>query len=149
MKKLAYASVSFAAALTTMPASAVRAEQQCYPAPRFKILATEVIDRKTGLTWQRGMAPVKKTWAEAKAYCPMVGANFRLPSVKEILTILDVTQSYGIDLVAFPGTPHSQFWTSSAAAGTALDAWVGSFGSSGGGATTRAVSEPLQVRCVR
>lgn len=148
MKKLAYASASLAAALTTMLSPAVRAEQQCYPAPRFKILATEVIDRKTGLTWQRGRAPVRKTWAEAKTYCPMVGANFRLPSVKEIVTIIDLTQSYGIDLIAFPGTPNFHYWTSSPVVGQPLNAWVGGFGE-GGSAAQRLVSEPLEVRCVR
>ncbi len=148
MNKSVYAAASFAAAMTTMPASVASAVLPCYPAPRFTISATEVIDGKTGLTWQRGVAPVGKTWADAKAYCPTVGANFRLPSVKELLTIVDLTKSDpAIDTAAFPGTPATYFWTSSAVAGSSISAWLVHFNK--GDAYDVVVSNTSQVRCVR
>ncbi len=149
MKKSVLAVASFAAALSTMPARAALAALPCYPAPRFTVSASEVVDGKTGLIWQRGVAPVVKTWADAKAYCPTVGANFRLPSVKELLTIVDLTKfaAPAIDTTAFPGTPSAAFWTSSAMAGNSLYAWLVDFDV--GNPSSGEVVGTNQVRCVR
>jgi len=137
------------AALTTTGAAAAMAGLPCYPSPRFTTTPTEVVDGKTGLTWQRGVASVAKTWAEAKAYCPTVGANFRLPSVKELLTIVDFTKSNpAIDTTVFPGTTAAVFWTSSAVAGNnPSHAWSVNFGTSRAG--SYGVGGAGQVRCVR
>lgn len=150
MKNLRFVTPTIAVLLTTASASALCAGLPCYPSPRFTLSATEVRDGKTGLTWQRGVAPVARTWADAKAYCPMVGANFRLPSVKELLTILDFTKTNtppAIDTTAFPGTPALDFWTSSGEASGPYLAWFVNFAD--GGTFNAGVSNTYQVRCVR
>ncbi len=134
----------------TVPASVGSAALLCYPAPRFTTGPTEVVDGKTGLTWQRGVAPRTKTWADAKAYCPTVGANFRLPSVKELMTIVDLTKiSPAIDTAAFLNTLGTEFWTSSEVVGIpgAPEARIVHF--LVGTAWDSAVGDSLQVRCVR
>lgn len=145
MKYLALGAASF---VTALEATAAFAGLPCYPSPRFTVSATEVVDGKTGLTWQRAVAPEAKTWANAKSYCPTVGANFRLPSVKELLTIVDFTKSDpAIDTTVFPGTRAASFWTSSPVAGGPASAWYVGFDS--GATNGLSVGETSQVRCVR
>lgn len=145
MKYFALGAASF---VTVLAATAAFAGLPCYPSPRFTVSATEVVDGKTGLTWQRSVAPEAKTWADAKTYCPTVGANFRLPSVKELLTIVDFTRSEpAIDTAVFPGTKSASFWTSSPVAGSPPFAWFVGFES--GVTNGLGVGETSQVRCVR
>jgi hypothetical protein len=105
-----------------------------------------VLDRTTGLTWQRNVAPPKLSWSDALTSCPL---GWRLPSVNELQTIVDQNrQSPPIDPVAFPGTPSEDFWTSSAKAGDPTPrAWYVAF--IHGHADTDLVSSNFWVRCVR
>ncbi|MBH1988473.1 MAG: DUF1566 domain-containing protein [Myxococcaceae bacterium] len=49
--------------------------------------------------------------------------SWRLPSVKELRTLVDVTTSNpSIDIYAFPNTPASWFWSSTQIAG-GVNAW--------------------------
>ncbi len=87
-------------------------------------------DLKTGLTWLRAPSPSKGYRAAAVAYCAGApGGPFRLPTYKELLTLVDedphweydptsgsTTLRY-IDPNAFPATPPDLFWTLSAAPG--------------------------------
>jgi hypothetical protein len=77
-----------------------------------------VLDRVTGLTWQRGHAPESLDWWQARDYCHELEldgtSDWRLPSRMELVSLLE----YGsldptIDLEAFPSTPSDFFWTSS------------------------------------
>ena len=86
----------------------------------------EIIDHFTRLRWERPNAlgapyPSAMTYAAALQFCANGGR--RLPSMKELLTIIDedphfeydataVTQRM-IDRQAFSGTPPEEFWTSS------------------------------------
>lgn len=112
-----------------------------------------------GLVWQQGYAGADLsmfppycsdsmppagclTWAEAKDYCatlPLAGGGWRLPFVRELLTL---SQQFGSSLwneEAFPNSPDSWFWTAS-------DHWMVSFGV---GQANRVGDKNLRVRCVR
>ena len=94
------------------------------------------------------MAPVAKTWADAKLYCPTVGANFRLPSVKELLTVVDFTQSNpAIDTTVFTGTTAPRFCTSSPVVGYPSSALYVGFPD--GNVYSNGADGTGQVRCVR
>ncbi len=111
-----------------------------------------ITDRWTKLQWERPV-PARKTFDEAKAYCK---APMRLPSLKELLTLVDeeghefydedklaVGRRY-IDRLAFPNTPAEPFWTSSRKGSG--DYWTVDFatGETGFSASTT----PRRVRCV-
>ncbi len=105
------------------------------PAGRYTVSGggptATVYDTQTKLTWQQtptsdaGTFP-KMTQAAAESYCASVvlgaGAG-RLPTVNELLTLVDYSAPHGgvavIDATAFPGTPAGFFYTSTlvAAAG--------------------------------
>ena len=112
-----------------------------------------VYDTKTKLTWQQTVPSTAYTWANAKTYCAGVGASlggtgWRLPTLKELQTIVDYSQSNpSIDSTAFPSTPGNVFWSSSPLAGSSSNAWSVDFGYGYTGNVV--VSNPRYVRCVR
>jgi hypothetical protein len=110
-----------------------------------------VIDDMTGLSWQSAVDPAPLTWDQAKADCAARGSGFRLPSLKELLSIVDFTASpVPIDASAFPFTPNQEYWTSSTVAGKRTDAWTMSFLESSSAYTqTASTSDARYVRCVR
>jgi hypothetical protein len=79
-----------------------------------------ITDRFTKLVWDRSV-PTARSFDLAKTYC--ANAGMRLPSLKELLTLVDeephleyeVNQNVlkTIDQSAFPKTPEGPFWTSS------------------------------------
>jgi hypothetical protein len=119
-------------------------------------VAGTVYDTKTKLTWQQTAPLATYTWADAKTYCAGVGATlggtgWRLPTVKELQTIVDETwhQGSSMDPTAFPGAPSGIFWSSSIVVGppSPINAWYVSFGS---GITFFApFNSSGDVRCVR
>jgi len=126
------------------------------PAGRYVVTPPEVRDTETGLTWVM-TAPTTGgddgsggyTLANANAYCATLGAGWRLPKLKELLTIVDVTKTHGptIDEAAFPGAPAESFWSSTSYAGTSNMAWFVTFGYGGTGIDT--LMQKYRVRCVR
>ena len=114
-----------------------------------------VLDTRTGLTWQRSVGPsfssASYDWAEAGAACRALaldGAGWRLPSVKELQTLLDLTrQNPALDPEAFPGAPSNEFWTSTPVTGSTSDAWYVNFWF--GITNTLARSSTTWARCVR
>ena len=54
-------------------------------------------------------------WTAASTYCASVGTGYRLPTLRELASIIDLTVTSGakIDPTAFPNTPVDTFWTSS------------------------------------
>ncbi|MCD6497508.1 MAG: DUF1566 domain-containing protein [Deltaproteobacteria bacterium] len=86
--------------------------------PDYEVDGDTVLDRVTGLEWQRGVATEAYDWWDARDYCSNLslgGADdWRLPSRIELVSILD----FGgldptIDHDAFPDTPSDFFWSSS------------------------------------
>ena len=69
-----------------------------------------VTDNWTGLTWERAFGdPVLQ--AQATSRCSQLG--FRVPTEKELLTLVDPTRvNPATDPAAFPGTPSHAFWSS-------------------------------------
>lgn len=51
-----------------------------------------VADKRTGLVWQRGNSASINRWSEAKNVCTELGQGYRLPTIKELLTLFDPTQ---------------------------------------------------------
>jgi hypothetical protein len=125
--------------------------------------ALTVTDTCTGLAWQRDGSGTRAgcgtatsnltcTWAEAQAYCSglnLDGTGWRLPSLTELKSILDVTVASPstINQTAFPNTPPACFWTSSPYAGSSGYAWYVLF--SNGNSYFCGVGDNIRVRCVR
>jgi hypothetical protein len=111
-------------------------------------------DTKTRLTWQRGGGgPL--SWPAAKAYCSalaVAGGGFRLPTVKELATLLDEDRSNPPyqDRVVFPDViAQLQIWTSTEAPATppASNHWVVTFQEARWAVSDDAAS--YTVRCVK
>lgn len=121
------------------------------PAGRYAIAGGTVTDTRTKLTWQQMAPSATYTLAAAKTYCPTLGASlggtgWRLPTIKELLTIVDDSQrNPSIDPTAFPATPSAAFWSSSPPG--APGAWDVIFTS--GFTTQLAATSTINVRCVR
>ena len=139
-----------ATTLLVIAAGWVRADA---PADRYVIDSAQmtVTDTRTGLIWQQTVSTSYYTWADASAYCVGIrsgftSAGFRLPTFKELMTLLDPTRSNPpVDPKAFPSTPTEWFWTASdrnpmgIAAVSFMNGETGFF----------AASDALRVRCVR
>ncbi len=133
----------------------------------FDLKDTVIHDAKTGLYWQRQVAPTQTaTFSGATAYCAGLalgsyGSGWRVPSYKELLTLVDESPhveypkgppvNVAIDPNAFPLTPAdplTPYWTSSADPNpvNAGDAFAVEF--SLGNAKSLPQSSVLFVRCV-
>ncbi len=53
---------------------------------------TEVCDKTTGLHWEQMPDTVPRQWQAAIAFCPTLGTGYRLPEVKELLSLVDFSQ---------------------------------------------------------
>jgi hypothetical protein len=123
---------------------------------RYTMTQGTVYDTKTKLTWQQPVPTTTYAWAAAKTYCASTavssslgGSGWRLPTYKELLTIVDNLQSSGpmIDRNAFPGTPSSDFWSSTTQAGLPSSVWRVDFDY--GSTDLGDVPDTGYVRCVR
>ncbi len=88
------------------------------PPGRYTISANTVVDTKTTLTWQRTVDAHSYTYAGAQTYCAglalggVAAGGWRLPNVRELMSIVDVgSANPAIDTAAFPNTPSYYFWT--------------------------------------
>jgi hypothetical protein len=118
----------------------------------YSVTAETVRDNVTGLVWQRGTSATGMTWDAARAYCAsleLAGGGWRLPSIIELLSIVDSRRTGpSIDTAAFSiGTDNGWFWTSTPIAGSSDAAWIVTFYS--GTAYDESLKESLWVRCVR
>jgi hypothetical protein len=124
---------------------------RCYPAgARYQAAGGLVVDGATGLTWQQNVLMPHATWPSATSYCQDLGGGFRLPSMKELQTLLDLTvTSPGptIDSAAFPSTPADFTWTSSLDLAVPTNVWEVYFGFGSSGGFGQNDTDP--VRCVR
>jgi hypothetical protein len=125
------------------------------PAGRYTFpTADTVYDTKTKLTWQRALSPNQYYWSGAKPYCASLnlnGTGWRLPTAKELATIVDPTRQYpAVDLDAFPGTPqrYAHSWSSTPDVTDDLSAWAVGYDTGGVGSAGKD-SNLFNVRCVR
>ena len=115
-----------AVALGGLLASTTLAHATSAPSGRYAISgpagAQTVTDTKTKLTWERSF-DLLSTHNDAQARCASLGATlggsgWRLPTYKELLTLVSYVGSVQfstvpfIDLDAFPTTPLAAFWAS-------------------------------------
>ncbi len=126
---------------------------------RFDSDSASIVDTFTKLEWDR-KGVIKTTKDLAAFNCTQLGSlgnAGRLPTVKELLTILDEEphQEYEfgkvvpkmIDALAFPDTPvDAPYWSSTPAPGTNMF-WMVSF--TDGLMSVQVGSMPGNVRCVR
>lgn len=113
--------------------------------------ADTVRDVNTGLVWQRRHFP-PAPWLDALATCEALTLSghddWRLPTVKELLTIVDDTAiNPSGDVAAFPDLPAEWFWSSSPSLAPTDYAWTVSF--TDGFDTPAAVAQRYVFRCVR
>jgi hypothetical protein len=95
----------------------------------------EVEDNETGLIWLQATSPATHTQADAITYCQTLGLNghtFRLPSIKELSTLVDenppiASVSPAINTTMFPDTKANGWYISSSA-------WAGPAAMSSSGA---------------
>jgi hypothetical protein len=109
-----------------------------------------VIDRVTGLLWQRELSASAYTRTGAQAYCDQLtladSSEWKLPTRIELVSITDFSRTMpAIDGNAFPGTPSDRFWSSSTSTGGS--AWYVDFEL--GYSNSAGVTSGYRVRCVR
>lgn len=124
------------------------------PAGRYTTNGGTVTDTKTKLVWQEPFAPMQMTLADAKTYCPglkatLGGTGWRLPTIKELRTLVDVSVSTGpaIDATYFPNMPVGGFLSSTIPANSPSSVWILLF--DGGGEGESSMSNTYNIRCVR
>jgi len=152
MKRLKKVFAAMAMALACVaPGLAVRASA---PSGRYTAGTGTVMDTKTKLTWQQPAGPSAMTWSAAKSYCAglsgtLGGAGWRLPTMKELATLVDTSASSGLvlDPIAFPTSPSiSGYWSATPVAGASPFVWV--FGADGTEGQVQS-SASSWARCVR
>jgi hypothetical protein len=113
-----------------------------------------VLDRETGLVWERDPDTVQVGWADASYYCYQrtIGARngWRLPAVEEIMSLVDPSASQAPVLPAghpFDGLLPEVYWSSTTIAGFAASGWGVSLND--GTLFDQTKSSPAHVWCVR
>ena len=112
-----------------------------------------VLDTKTGLVWQRksGTPASQATAASTCFNNPMAltGTGWRVPTVKELLTLLDLSRSNGLDSAAFPSEPAGPYWSATTTSVAGDFAWIVNFPPSNVTHETAQTTEAHLIRCVR
>jgi hypothetical protein len=115
-----------------------------------------VTDNATGLQWQDDYSDnsgnVKQAnWADAQTYCQALNldgkTDWRLPSQKELRTLVDRSHSNPAIDPVFQKTASYVYWSSTTYAPDTSFAWGVTFGHGGGVAGNKTNSH--YVRCVR
>jgi hypothetical protein len=89
------------------------------PADHYQLAQDTVYDRYTGLTWQRGESTAPVPYSQAMSYCAALGTLWRLPSSKELTTLVnDARTTPAIDTSAFPSMLSSAYWSATTYAGS-------------------------------
>jgi Protein of unknown function (DUF1566) len=119
--------------------------------PGYQISGGLVTDPATGLTWQRSFSATQMTAAAATSYCAgldLDGHSWRLPSVKELATLVDEDRvSPALDVSAFPGVaPDVWFWSSTVSAPSPPERWGLNYND--GFSYFRSTSDTGYARCV-
>jgi hypothetical protein len=126
---------------------------------RFRVEGGTVLDRMTGLRWERTpsyqppvLDPETTRHASARRYCDALimngQAGFRVPSMKELQTLVDETRvGIAIDPGVFPGATGSDYWSSTFVSDELRSAWLVRF--SDGFSLYAELDAPNLVRCVR
>jgi Protein of unknown function (DUF1566) len=158
-------------AVMAAPAQAVESNGPYYANPawdqklpastRFVVLLDwnkeAVLDRETGLVWERSPQTIVETWTVARFTCTnkTVGnrKGWRLPSIPELASLIDPTQSNPALPLLHPfNVLSANYWSATSDAnGPLVGAWVMNLGNGGGFLVSKTFVPPisLQVLCVR
>src|SRR3569623_878903 len=84
------------------------------PAGQYTVAATTVVDNRTHLPWYRTVGTSLNP-TDAVNYCGGLGAGWRLPTIKELQSLIDDAQPSPprLDSTAFSGAPSTGFYSSS------------------------------------
>jgi hypothetical protein len=118
------------------------------PAGHYVVEANGVRDTKTGLLWQEPLSTSTYPFNATANYCASLGIGWRVPTVKELLTLVDRGRyNPAIDTRYFPGPAHN-VWSSSLLARnpSETEAWVVAFDS--GSSSYSNTNVDFRVRCV-
>ena len=75
--------------------------------------ASEVCDKTTGLFWQQRPDSVNLNPAAALAHCPTVGAGKRLPTIQELVSVLDYSEGNPtVTPGIFTNVGNTNYWSS-------------------------------------
>ena len=123
------------------------------PAGRYTASGGTVLDSKTHLTWQQAASSSLVSWANAKTYCAGLGSTlggtgWRLPTEKELLSLVDYSQSTSTasDQSVFSAL-LSGVWSATPLAGSPTTVWV--ITPNGTTFTVYTVNGGAYARCVR
>lgn len=110
-----------------------------------------VADMVTGLVWQKLDDGVLRTWTEAETYCLDLSlgerTDWRLPSRKELLSIVDAGRRYpALNPVFECSSAISEYWTGTSYAGDIDKRWY--VFAYLGNSNPAPASESYRVRCV-
>ncbi|WP_052746110.1 DUF1566 domain-containing protein [Sulfurovum lithotrophicum] len=116
--------------------------------------ASSKLDEKTGLIWQdnKSVATVEKSYVEASNYCKQLSVDgfedWRLPSIKELYTIVDLRRERPALKNGFSMRVDEWFWTATPFVGDPKkEAWKISMRY--GEAEPTRQDRMLHIRCVR
>ncbi|MDP9002679.1 MAG: DUF1566 domain-containing protein [Myxococcota bacterium] len=121
---------------------------------RYTVINGTAYDTRTKLTWQQAVPSAPYTWADARTYCANLGVNgnggWRLPTVKELMTIVDVAKSTSpaIDCEAFPAAGADNLWSSTPFAGFSRQPYAWGVNFDVGHPISIDVTYANSVRCV-
>lgn len=105
------------------------------------------------LQWQdnRDAKTVQRDWEGAKSYCANLTldgySDWRLPTIKELQSIVDITKHDPAIKGGFSNTASSWYWSASPGVGSDSGAWIVSF--SYGSTSYYSKASTGYVRCVR
>ena len=134
------------------PYSATPSWDQKRPAATRFIVLTDwdgkaVLDRETGLVWERSSNQPARTWSEVKFECldKNVGGRtgWRLPAIAEVLSLVDRTVSSPGPTVPpdHPfGVKSASYWSATTHAEDPTNAWVVNFSNGAVGVDSKTLS---------
>ena len=145
------------------PAPTMRSIEQVKPtwdkiiptAQRFvdALDGTAVLDKETGLVWEKSTSATKYTWADVQAVCTQAGIGgrrgWRLPTIEELASLLDPTQNNPVlpSGHLFTNVYAYHYWSSTTNAIDPNSAWDVHFGTGYVGYGSK--YGVFYVRCVR
>lgn len=110
-----------------------------------------VTDHVTGLVWQRNDDGIPRTWKQALYYCEgLTLANrstWRLPTIKELRSIADVSRDTPALDPLFGGTGSAMYWSSTTFVEDSTTAWGVNFQYGATNINDKTLTD--YVRCVR
>jgi hypothetical protein len=131
----------------------VRGGPSTSPAARFEVTNGQARDVRTGIVWKMHALPTLASFAEAERACEAEGPGWRVPSVRELSSLIDESREVSPLLPdGFSAGAASLYWSSTSRGAAPLPAagesrYAVDFAN--GDIDLRGPNERLAVRCVR